>query len=128
MVQWSFDTRDARAARETRVDFARYVSRRFGTNADVMAAELVLGELIGNVVRYAPGPARVTATFDDRGVTIDVSDTGAGLSRPHVPNESGALNESGRGLAIVRRLARSLEIECAQDDGCCVRARLDVAC
>jgi anti-sigma regulatory factor (Ser/Thr protein kinase) len=127
MVKWSFDTRDARAAREARAEFAKHVERIYGTEADVMAAELVLGELIGNVVRYAPGPAHVTASFDSRGVTIDVADRGNGFSRPHVNCETRLLNESGRGLAIVERLARRLEIRCAKDDGCRVRARLDVA-
>ena len=127
MVKWSFDTRDARAAREARVEFAQHVERIYGTKADVMAAELVLGELIGNVVRYAPGPADVTAAFDSRGVTIDVADRGSGFSRPLVKSENRFLNESGRGLAIVERFARWLEIRCAKDDGCRVRARLDVA-
>jgi signal transduction histidine kinase len=126
MVRWSFDTRDARAAREARVEFAKHVERMYGTRADVMAAELILGELIGNVVRYAPGEALVTASFDSRGVTIDVADRGNGFSRPHVKSENWLLNESGRGLAIVERFAR-LEIRCAKDDGCRVRARLDVA-
>jgi hypothetical protein len=67
MVEWSFDARDARAAREARLEFVRHVNRCYGPAADVMAAELVLGELIGNVVRYAPGPTHVKAMFDERG-------------------------------------------------------------
>jgi anti-sigma regulatory factor (Ser/Thr protein kinase) len=127
MVEWAFDTRDARAAREARIDFARCVSELYGPHADVTAAELVLGELIGNVVRYAPGPARVKANFDDRGVTLAVVDFGGGFSSRTVDRETNLLSESGRGLAIVSRLAKSLEIDCLDDDGCCVRARLDVS-
>jgi hypothetical protein len=40
--------------------------------------------------------------------------------------ETNVLGESGRGLAIVSRLAKSVEIDCPDSDGCCVRARLDV--
>jgi anti-sigma regulatory factor (Ser/Thr protein kinase) len=127
MVEWSFDTRDARAARTARQDFARRVNERYGPLAVATAAELVLGELIGNVVRYAPGPARVKASFDDRGVTIAVQDCGNGFSRRSLERETDVLSESGRGLAIVLRLAKTLEIDCVDRAGCCVRARLDVS-
>jgi signal transduction histidine kinase len=126
MVEWSFDTSDKRAAQATRRDFVKHVSYIYGADIDPMAAELVLGELIGNVVRYAPGHTRVQADFDERGVTIAVHDSGKGFS-PHVPASAGGLlSESGRGLAIVSRIAKTTEINCRNDDGCCVRARLDV--
>jgi anti-sigma regulatory factor (Ser/Thr protein kinase) len=105
MAEWSFDTWDVRAAQATRRDFAQRVNYFYGSSADVMAAELVLGELIGNAVRYAPGPTHVQADFDESGVTIAVQD-------------------SGRGLAIVSQLTEILEIRCPNEDGCCVRARL----
>jgi anti-sigma regulatory factor (Ser/Thr protein kinase) len=126
MVEWSFDSHDAEAARRARLDFARHVSRYYGEAADTAAAELVLGELIGNVVRYAPGPTHVNADFDRRGVTIAVKDAGSGFSRPVTRRENDILRESGRGLAIVASLVQSIEVDCIDDEGCCVRARLDV--
>jgi anti-sigma regulatory factor (Ser/Thr protein kinase) len=126
MVEWSFDTRDAQAARAARIDFVKHVNRFFGSSANVAAAELVLGELIGNVVRHAPGQALVKADFDDAGITIAVQDSGTGFSEPAIPSPDDILSESGRGLAIVLKLADSLEVERQPDDGCCVRARLDV--
>ena len=127
MMEWSFDTRDAQAARDTRLDFVKYVNGYYGDRADVMAAELVLGELIGNVVRYAPGPAHVEADFDERGVTIAVHDFGNGFSAQSLDRKISLLSESGRGLAIVSTLAETVEIDCPDDDdGCCVRARLGV--
>ena len=50
-----------------------------GTDVDAMAAEIVLGELISNAVRYAPGRTHVQAEFDERGVTIAVQDSGKGF-------------------------------------------------
>jgi signal transduction histidine kinase len=126
MVKWSFDTHDERAARATRHDFARHVRSRYGTDVDAMAAEIVLGELISNAVRYAPGRTHVQAEFDERGVTIAVQDSGKGFIPRSVPALDGLLSESGRGLAIVSRLAERMEIKCRMDDGCCIRARLDV--
>jgi len=127
MVEWLFDTRDAQAARNTRIDFVKHVNRFFGSAADVAAAELVLGELIGNVVRHAPGQALVKADFDEAGITIAVQDSGSGRSAPIIKHGDDVLSESGRGLAIVLKLADSLEVERQPDDGCCVRARLEVA-
>jgi anti-sigma regulatory factor (Ser/Thr protein kinase) len=77
-------------------------------------------------VRYAPGPARVQAHFDERGVTVAVQDSGGGFLPAARPNEAAPFSESGRGLAIVSRLADRIEINCRDDDGCCVRARLDM--
>jgi anti-sigma regulatory factor (Ser/Thr protein kinase) len=126
MAEWSFDTHDGQAARRARREFAQRVAGRFGDAVDAGVAELVLGELIGNVVRYAPGIAHVEADFDDGGVTIAVRDTGRGFAAPESAQEISPLSESGRGLAIIARLAETVEIDCAATDGCCVRARLDV--
>lgn len=126
MLEWTFDTRDAQAARRARLDFARQVHTFFGTQADLAAAELVLGELIGNAARHAPGPARVRATFDSSGVTIAVHDIGKGFSPPSLDRKTPLLSESGRGLAIVSRLADQLKVESIPGDGCCVRAHLGV--
>jgi anti-sigma regulatory factor (Ser/Thr protein kinase) len=123
MVEWAFDARDATAARRTRLDFVAYLQRECG-NIDVSCAELVLGELIGNVARYAPGPAYVTANISNSFVEILVVDQGKGFTpgprvSPHL------LSERGRGLLIVETLSSEFEVEC--DDGCRVRALVPVA-
>jgi anti-sigma regulatory factor (Ser/Thr protein kinase) len=86
----------------------------------------VLGELISNAVRYAPGRTYVQVQFDADGVTLSVQDSGKGFLPVPRRNESGILSESGRGLAIVSQLARAVEIKCRRDDGCRVRARLEI--
>lgn len=107
-----------------RLEFVRHVHSRYGDRVDVTEAELVLGELIGNVVRYAPGQARVRADFDKRGITIAVADRGPGFCAPLVTGEPNLLSESGRGLAIIATLAERLDVECEAPTCCCVRARL----
>jgi anti-sigma regulatory factor (Ser/Thr protein kinase) len=126
MVEWSFDTQDELAARAARRDFARHVGRVYGADADSMAAEIVLGELIGNAVRYAPGHTCVQAAFDLHGVTVAVRDSGKGFSPPARSGESNALSETGRGLSIISRLAQTMDVQCRENDGCTVRARLAI--
>jgi anti-sigma regulatory factor (Ser/Thr protein kinase) len=123
MVEWAFDARDAQAARRTRLDFVAYLQRECG-DVDVSCAELVLGELIGNVARYAPGPAHVVADIRDSFVEIQVIDRGKGFKPGPHPSPH-LLSERGRGLLIVETLACDFEVEC--DDGCRVRARVPVA-
>jgi len=83
------------------LDFVAYLQKE-GGNGDVSAAELVLGELIGNVVRYAPGPAQVVADIADSYVTIQVVDRGSGFTLARVPKpdlmaERGREQPQGRG-------------------------------
>jgi len=123
MVEWAFDARDAQAARRTRIDFVAYLQRECG-DVDVSSAELVLGELIGNVARYAPGPAHVVADVTDSFVSILVIDRGTGFA-PSPRRAPELLAEHGRGLLIVEALAAEFAVEC--DGGCRVRALVPVA-
>lgn len=125
MVEWDFDARDALAARRARAEFTTYIRAECG-EVDASSVELVLGELIGNVVRYAPGPAYVRAWVDDRfKVTIEVEDRGPGFIRPLVTSVD-PLAESGRGLLIVELLSDEFIVHCVANRGCRVRARLSM--
>jgi anti-sigma regulatory factor (Ser/Thr protein kinase) len=107
-----------------RRDFARQVRHAYGADVHSIAAEIVLGELISNAVRYAPGRTHVRASFDPNGVTVAVQDSGKGFSPLADSADSSPLSKPGRGLAIVSRLARAMEIKCRDENGCCVRAPL----
>ena len=75
-------------------------------DSDFLAAEIIFGELIANVVRHAPGPisATVTRTAD---CILEVRDQGAGFEyAPRAVND--LLSESGRGLFLVANLSRSM--------------------
>jgi anti-sigma regulatory factor (Ser/Thr protein kinase) len=123
MVEWAFDARDAQAARRTRLDFVAYLQRECG-DVDVSSAELVLGELIGNVARYAPGPAHVVVDVTGSLVSIFVTDRGQGFT-PAPRCTPDVLAERGRGLLIVEALATAFNVEC--NDGCRVHATVPVA-
>ena len=88
---------------------------------DATALRMLLANLVNNAVKYnhPDGEVRLTATTDDAGVTVSVSDTGPGISeenQEHVFEEffrvvgEGTAGKSGTGmgLAICRKIAEEL--------------------
>jgi anti-sigma regulatory factor (Ser/Thr protein kinase) len=109
-TSWSFDAENAEAAHEARAQLAAYLRERAPEHADIAAAELVFGELVGNVVRHAPGPIEVRVEWNASRPVLHVIDRGRGFLRdPSLPADP--LSESGRGLYIVSRLTEALRIE-----------------
>jgi PAS domain S-box-containing protein len=107
---WAFDAENAQAAHDVRSQLMAYLREHAGAGADLAGAELVFGELIGNVVRHAPGPIEVQLDWSDGRAVLHVIDRGRGFVRdPSLPAD--VLSESGRGLYIVSRLTEQLRVE-----------------
>jgi len=85
--------------------------RSHADGADFLArAELIFGELLGNVVRHAPGPVEISLFRSRDGALLHVLDSGTAFElSEQLPAD--LLSERGRGLYIVRCLARSLKVE-----------------
>jgi signal transduction histidine kinase len=121
-MRWRFDPRDWRRAydvRETIVEALQLHAR----DADLPAAELVFGELIGNAVRHAPGSIDVELSIDDPAQPVlHVIDDGPGYSsHTELPADDA---ESGRGLYLVAKLTREFTVGKAADRGAHARAVL----
>jgi serine phosphatase RsbU (regulator of sigma subunit)/anti-sigma regulatory factor (Ser/Thr protein kinase) len=109
-VRWSFEIEDVRAAQRTRRAFVDELERRCEPGSEIETSELILGELLGNVRRHAPGAVDVALEFFDRRVVLHVIDRGPGISgRKRGPVEP--LAEAGRGLWLVQQLGRGLRVE-----------------
>jgi signal transduction histidine kinase len=65
-------------------------------------AELLVGELVTNALRHAPGPCRLTLSAVDGLLRCEVEDSGADLPRLRETHE---FDENGRGLNLVDMLA-----------------------
>lgn len=97
------------ATPETAAQARRFVQQHAPASI-AEAAVLAASELVGNVVRHAPGPARVALTIRATVIVLSVSDT-----HPEIPvllPEPGAAwdeeAESARGLAIIAALGAEL--------------------
>jgi anti-sigma regulatory factor (Ser/Thr protein kinase) len=105
VIRWRFDAPDASAMYDTRAALRSALARRKFDERHVQTAELVLGELMSNVVRHAPGPLEVILDSTSEHVVLHVIDEGPGFERaPILPVD--ILSESGRGLYIVSQLTR----------------------
>ncbi|MDQ2992959.1 MAG: ATP-binding protein [Candidatus Eremiobacteraeota bacterium] len=105
--------------------FARYLRERARPDSDFEGAELIYAELVGNVVRHAPGPIRIDLLWADDGrAALRVADGGAGFN-PVSAISRDRLNETGRGLIIVASLAIRIRVD-RHSEGSAVTAVLRV--
>ena len=79
---------------------ADYIRKHAAPPEACEAAELIAGELLGNVVRHAPGPFEIFLEWDAHAGVLHVIDTGSGyaLRDMRLPD---TMAESARGLYIV---------------------------
>jgi len=120
--QWRFDVSDSAAAYAIKRDLLRAIAE-IGEEVDVSASELIFGELVGNAVRYAPGPLSITLSSDDDGLILHVMDEGPGFDGP--PSLPADLwSESGRGLFLVAALSDEVDIRRLPGYGTYVKVRL----
>ncbi len=92
--------------------FVADACRRLGASEAVaLDAELIASELVTNAVLHARTAIEVRVAAEDRGIRIEVQDTlpvGPAFGDP--PGLPAATLEHGRGLAVVRHLARDLGV------------------
>jgi anti-sigma regulatory factor (Ser/Thr protein kinase) len=120
---WRFQAEQAKHAHRSRREFIEHLRRHGSEESDFAAAEIIYGELVANVMRHANGRIRILLEWKSLYALLRVRDYGEGFR--HDFGLPRTLSETGRGLFIVRRLARKVDIEC-YPTGCEVRALLPV--
>lgn len=108
--QWSFDAENARAAQDARGDFLAFLRRQASPESDFASAELIFGELVGNVVRHAPGPIDIALEWVAGQAVLHVIDRGPGFV-PRALDASDLLREDGRGLWMIQQVGEGLSVE-----------------
>ena len=124
-AMWSFDSTNAYCATQSLGDYLA-ILRACGTPAsDFFSAETIYRELISNALRHSPGEVHVELRWSDVYVVLSVHDrsdlffwTGELPLNP--------LNDHGRGLYLVKALARSLRIKNYVGEGSKISAVLPV--
>jgi len=108
-MQWRFESADATRAHHVRRDLLEHLAAYASNDSDLASAGLIFGELVGNVVRHAPGPIAVDLRWEGGVAVLSVRDDGPGFDwrGAELPE---ATAESGRGLFIACAVAVSLQV------------------
>jgi anti-sigma regulatory factor (Ser/Thr protein kinase) len=127
-MRWRFEAADARTAYSLRDDYMANLQRICDAHSDDLSiCGVIFAELIGNAVRHAPGPLSVSLEFRGDDVILHVIDRGPGFTfKPSLPTDIWA--ESGRGLYLVSKLARNVEVERLPGVGGHISVLLPVGC
>jgi anti-sigma regulatory factor (Ser/Thr protein kinase) len=97
--------------------FVEFLEGAYCDHDFIDRAELVFGELLGNVVRHAPGSLEISVFSNDDSIVLHVIDSGPpfALAARRLPDD--VFSERGRGLFIVEQLAANVSVERVVDRG-----------
>ena len=85
--------------------------------SDLDAAALIFGELVGNVVRHAPGPISIDILWESDMAVLRVTDRGPGFDWDGDARLPDRFAESGRGLFIAFSVAHNLRVRRVPGNG-----------
>jgi anti-sigma regulatory factor (Ser/Thr protein kinase) len=124
-TEWSLVTPDAREATRARIAIREFLVQQADEDrSDLDSAELIVGELVANVIRHAPGVIGINVSWKGQEAVLVVSDRGPGVPAVRcVPDQQAT---SGRGLLLIQALARGLEIDAVPGHGSRVIVHLPV--
>jgi PAS domain S-box-containing protein len=123
---WRFHSSHALSARNARRELADYL-RAYATEASAtFEAELVIGEILANTVRHAPGLVEIEIDWRATRPRIHASDRGSTTATPVADWPSDPLAESGRGLPLIFALATDVTIERDPNGGIAISCTLPV--
>jgi anti-sigma regulatory factor (Ser/Thr protein kinase) len=122
--EWSLVTADAREAMRARHAIRAFLAHQAAPDSDLEAVEIIVGELVTNVIRYAPGAVGIHVAWEDEGAVLIVGDRGPGI--PAVRSLPDPTASSGRGLYLIQALARQVEIDAVPGNGTRIKVHLPV--
>jgi anti-sigma regulatory factor (Ser/Thr protein kinase) len=114
---WTLYVDDARSAVDARSRFVEFLQGVESAGDFIGMAELIFGELLGNVVCHAPGPCEISLDLLDDAMVLHVIDSGPPLERAERRLPEDVLSERGRGLFIVGQLASEVRVEHIRERG-----------
>jgi anti-sigma regulatory factor (Ser/Thr protein kinase) len=112
-LEWQFETANEIYPSSLHAEIMALLRREGAADSDFDSAELIYGELISNLIRHARGRVTVRVDWSAEFPTLSVSDEQR-YAAPAISLPSDPMAESGRGLFIVKTLAKEFTL---RDDG-----------
>lgn len=108
-VRWTFRSDDVDAFIKTRSQICERLEMLGVHGNRSTTAEMIFAELVGNVVRHAPGSIDVLLEMRNAKPILHVLDSGPSFSyAPRLPTNP--LSENGRGLYLVKELSHDFNV------------------
>ena len=123
-AEWSMVAADAREALRARIAVREFLTAQADETSDLDGVETIVGELVANVIRHAPGAVGIHVAWEGRTATLVIADRGPGIPILRPVPDGNAIG--GRGLLLVRALAPRVEIDSVPGFGARVLVGLPV--
>jgi anti-sigma regulatory factor (Ser/Thr protein kinase) len=107
---WTLDAGDMFAARAARKEATAALAALTSASDVLAAVELIIGELLSNAARHADGKVCLELGRVDGHVEISVHDASTAFAL-EIAAPPDATSESGRGLYIISKLAKRIDVE-----------------
>jgi anti-sigma regulatory factor (Ser/Thr protein kinase) len=115
-LAWQCWSDDVTSVSQARSELRERLAERGISGAELFTIELAYGELISNVVRYAPGPCESILELSENEIALTVLDQGAGFEFTAVELVD-PFAEHGRGLYLVAALGQSFAVARSPQNG-----------
>lgn len=107
---WMFHSSDAYFAHAARHELMTFLRDYGASEDDLSRSELIIGELLANTVKHAPGIVRLEIDCRGNHPVLTIADRGPGLPNFDVKLPDDELKEDGRGLYLVGTLADAVSV------------------
>jgi anti-sigma regulatory factor (Ser/Thr protein kinase) len=115
--EWSFHSSHSYSAHTARREVMQFIEQFADAQTGTFDAELILGEILANTVEHAPGLVNMEIDWSQPSPVLTVVDAGPGLERFVATLPEDDFTEDGRGLFLVKALAKEVRVESAQSYG-----------
>jgi len=114
---WRFHSSDASTARISRHEIINYLRVLARAEEEFFSTELIVGELLANTVKHAPGLVEMHLDWTGEQPILTVRDTGPGMENPEWTSPDDPLSENGRGLFFIKAFAEHATAKAAAGYG-----------
>jgi PAS domain S-box-containing protein len=122
---WRFHSGDSLSAGMIRRQLLATVAK-YADGEGLFDAEVIIGEILSNTVKHAPGIVEVELAWSDAEPVVRVTDSGPGLAEAPPIAASESFTESGRGFSMISALAKRFSTQRSAAGGLQVSATLPV--